>query len=74
MTTCTTQRKAVEKSGYSRKWIAEDIYREREPDMCGSSKRKPLEAKVLNPALRSDKSERYLVPHCVEQGLSPALC
>ena len=34
----------------------------------------PLEAKVLNPALRSDKSERYLVPHCVERHLSPALC
>ena len=62
--------------GIQENGIAEDyIYIEREsPDMCGSSKRKPLEAKVLNPALRSDKSERYLVPHCVEQGLSPALC
>ena len=48
--------------------------RERVTDICGSCKRKSLEAKVLNPALRSDKSERYLVPHCVEQDLSPALC
>ena len=48
--------------------------RERETDMCGSSQRKPLEAKVLNLALRSDESERFLVPHCVEQDLSPALC
>ena len=42
--------------------------------MCGSSQRKPLEAKVLNLTLRSDESERFLVPHCVEQDLSPALC
>ena len=42
--------------------------------MCGSSQRKPLEAKVLNLALRSDESERFLVPHCVEHDLSPALC
>ena len=48
--------------------------RERETDICGSFKRKPLEANVLNPALRSDKSERYLDPHCVKQDLSPALC
>ena len=48
--------------------------RERETDICGYCKRKPLEAKVLNTTLRSDKSEWYLVPHCVEQDLSPALC
>ena len=37
--------------------------KERETDMCGSSQRKPLEAKVLNLALSSDESERFLVPH-----------
>ena len=47
---------------------------ERETDICGSCKRKAFEAKVSNPALRSDKSEQYLVPHCVEQVPSPALC
>ena len=35
--------------------------RERETDMCESSQRKPLEAKVLNLALRSDESDRFLV-------------
>ena len=35
--------------------------RERETDICGSCKRMPLKAKVLNSALRSDKSKRYLV-------------
>ena len=40
--------------------------------MCGSSQRKPLEAKVFNLALRSDESERFL--DNVEQDLSPALC
>ena len=33
-----------------------------------------LEAKVLNLALRSEKSERYIVPHFVEQALSQPLC
>ena len=42
--------------------------------MCGSSQRKPLEAKVFNLALRSDESKRFRVPLCVQQDLSPALC
>ena len=48
--------------------------RERETDMCGSSQRKPLEARLLNYTLRSDESERYLDSHCVDQDLSLALC
>ena len=71
--TYTFQRKTVEKEWefMIREYRRE---RERETDMCGSSQRKPLEAKVFNLALRSDESERFLVPHCVEQDLSPALC
>ena len=43
---------------------------EREPYLCGN----PLEAKLLNFALRSEESERGPVPPCVKQDFSPALC
>ena len=71
--TCTFQRKTM---GKEWEFMITEYRREREgeTDMCGSSQGKPLEAKVLNLALRSDESERFLVLHCVEQDLSPALC
>ena len=43
---------------------------ERKTYLCGN----PLEAKLLNFALHSEKSERHRVPHCVKQYFSPALC
>ena len=72
--TCTFPRKTVEKEWEFkimeyRKERERERERERETGMCGSSKKKPLEAKVLNLALRSDESERFVVPHCVEQDL-----
>ena len=69
------QRKTVEKEWeFMKREYRTERERERETDMCGSSQRKPLEAKVFNLALRSEESERFFVPHCVEQDLSPALC
>ena len=43
---------------------------ERETYLCGN----PLEAMLLNFALRSEKFERHRVPSCVRQNFSPALC